>query len=151
MMAEHSERSTSWMITAENALQSGWSESRTRPKLLMHWPICSSCEACEATFGPITTPSTSLRLSKAGSKLLERRQRTSSQGHPGENEYCESFNGRMRDELLNGKIFYSLHEAQIIIERWRNHYTAKRPRSALGYRPPAPEAIIPMDQRPIMH
>ena len=49
----------------------------------------------------------------------------------------------MRDELLNGEIFYSLREAQIIIERWRNHYNTKRPHSALGYRPPAPEAIIP--------
>jgi len=72
-------------------------------------------------------------------------------GSPWENGYCESFNGRMRDELLNGEIFYSLREAQIIIERWRNHYNTKRPHSALGYRPPAPEAIIPMDQRPIMH
>jgi transposase InsO family protein len=49
------------------------------------------------------------------------------------------------------EIFYSLREAQIIIERWRNHYNTKRPHSALGYRPPAPEAIVPMDQRPIMH
>lgn len=57
----------------------------------------------------------------------------------------------MRDELLNGEVFYSLREAQIIIERWRNHYNTKRPHSALGYRPPAPEAIVPMDQRPIMH
>jgi putative transposase len=57
----------------------------------------------------------------------------------------------MRDELLNGEIFYSLREAQIIIESWRNHYNTKRPHSALGYRPPAPEAIVPMDQRPIMH
>ena len=72
-------------------------------------------------------------------------------GSPWENGYCESFNGRMRDELLNGEIFYSLREAQIIIEKWRNHYKTKRPHSALGYRPPAPEAIIPMDQRPIMH
>ena len=72
-------------------------------------------------------------------------------GSPWENGYCESFNGRMRDELLNGEIFYSLHEAQIIVERWRNHYNIKRPHSALGCRPPAPEAIIPMDQRPIMH
>ena len=68
-----------------------------------------------------------------------------------ENGYRESFNGRMRDELLNGEIFYSLREAQIIIEKWRKHYNTKRPHSALGYRPPAPEAIIPMDQRPIMH
>ncbi|MCI2395072.1 IS3 family transposase [Aliiroseovarius sediminis] len=72
-------------------------------------------------------------------------------GSPWENGYCESFNGRMRDELLNGEIFYSLREAQIVIERWRNHYNTKRPHSALGYRPPAPEAIVPMDQRPIMH
>ena len=72
-------------------------------------------------------------------------------GSPWENGYCESFNGRMRDELLNGEIFYSLREAQIIIERWRNHYNTKRPHSALGYRPPAPEANIQVDQRPVMH
>jgi putative transposase len=57
----------------------------------------------------------------------------------------------MRDELLNAEIFYSLREAQIIIESWRKHYNTKRPHSALRYRPPAPEAIILMDQRPIMH
>ncbi|NKX28502.1 IS3 family transposase [Rhodobacteraceae bacterium R_SAG6] len=72
-------------------------------------------------------------------------------GSPWENGYCESFNGRMRDELLNGEIFYSLREAQIIIESWRKHYNTKRPHSALGYRPPAPEAIVLMDQRPTMH
>ena len=72
-------------------------------------------------------------------------------GSPWENGYCESFNGRFRDELLNGEIFYSLREAQIIIEEWRRHYNTKRPHSALGYRPPAPEAIISMDQRTIMH
>ena len=72
-------------------------------------------------------------------------------GSPWENGYCESFNGRFRDELLNGEIFYSLREAQIIIEEWRKHYNTKRPHSALGYRSPAPEAKIPMDHRPIMH
>ena len=72
-------------------------------------------------------------------------------GSPWENGYCESFNGRFRDELLNGEIFYSLREAQIIIKEWRKHYNTKRPHSALGYRPPAPEAKIPMDHRPIMH
>ncbi|MES0865028.1 IS3 family transposase [Ruegeria sp. SCPT10] len=72
-------------------------------------------------------------------------------GSPWENGYCESFNGRMRDELLNGEIFYSLREAQILIEQWRKHYNTKRPHSALGYRPPAPETIIPMDYRPMMH
>ena len=72
-------------------------------------------------------------------------------GSPWENGYCESFNGRMRDELLHGEVFYSLPEAQIIIERWRNHHNTKRPHSALGYRPPAPEVIPPMNQRPTMH
>ena len=64
---------------------------------------------------------------------------------------CESFNARFRDELLDGEIFYSLREAQILIEQWRRHYNTVRPHSALGYRPPAPETFIPMDQRPVMH
>ncbi|WP_209508270.1 IS3 family transposase [Ruegeria sp. HKCCSP335] len=72
-------------------------------------------------------------------------------GSPWENGYCESFNGRMRDELLNGEIFYSLREAQILIEQWRRHYNTKRPHGALGYRPPAPETIISMEYRPTMH
>ena len=72
-------------------------------------------------------------------------------GSPWENGYIESFNARFRDELLNGEIFYSLKEAQIIIEQWRRHYNTKRPHSALGYRPPAPETIIPLQQRPIMN
>ena len=55
------------------------------------------------------------------------------------------------DELLNGEIFYSLKEAQIIIAQWRRHYNTKRPHSALGYRPPAPEAVVPMDLKPVMH
>ena len=58
-----------------------------------------------------------------------------------ENGYNESFNGKLRDELLNGEIFYTLKEAQVLIERWRRHYNTIRPHSALGYRPPAPEAI----------
>ncbi|MEM9912732.1 MAG: IS3 family transposase [Pseudomonadota bacterium] len=72
-------------------------------------------------------------------------------GSPWENGYCESFNARLRDEFLNGEIFYSLREAQILIEEWRKHYNTKRPHSALGYRPPAPETIVQMDQRPVMH
>ncbi|MBM3413299.1 MAG: IS3 family transposase [Bacteroidetes bacterium] len=59
-------------------------------------------------------------------------------GSPWENGYCESFNGKLRDELLNGEIFYSLKEARIVIELWRKHYNEKRPHSSLGYRPPAP-------------
>ena len=72
-------------------------------------------------------------------------------GSPWENGYCESFNARFRDEFLNGEIFYSLREAQILIEQWTKHDNTKRPHSALGYRPPAPETIVQMDQRPIMH
>jgi len=64
-------------------------------------------------------------------------------GSPWENGYNESFNGRLRDELLNGEIFYSLKEAKVLIERWRRHYNTIRPHSALGYRPPAPQTIVP--------
>jgi transposase InsO family protein len=65
-------------------------------------------------------------------------------GSPWENGYCESFNSKLRDELLNGEIFYTLQEARVIIERWRRHYNTVRPHSSLGYKPPAPEAL----QRP---
>jgi putative transposase len=60
---------------------------------------------------------------------------------PWENGYCKSFNSKLRDELLNGEIFYSLAEAKIIIESWRHPYNTKCPRSSLGYRPPAPVAV----------
>ena len=64
-------------------------------------------------------------------------------GSPWENGYCESFNGKLRDELLNGEIFYSLKEARIVIALWRKHYNTVRPHSSLGYRPPAPQAFSP--------
>ncbi len=64
-------------------------------------------------------------------------------GSPWENGYCESLNSKLRDELLNGEIFTTLREAQVLIEAWRRHYNAVRPHSSLGYRPPAPEAILP--------
>ncbi len=68
-------------------------------------------------------------------------------GSPWENGYCESFNGKLRDELLNGEIFYTLKEAKTVIEVWRRHYNAVRPHSSLGYRPPAPLATVwPPDQ-----
>ena len=86
-------------------------------------------------------------------------------GSPWENGYCESFNSKLRDELLKGEIFYTLKEAQIVIESWRRHYNTVRPHSSLGYRPPAPEVVLwPAPQsrpappatpavapRPIMH
>ena len=55
----------------------------------------------------------------------------------------ESFNAHLRDELLNGEIFYTLKEAQIVIESWRQHYNAVRPHASFGYRPPAPEVFLP--------
>lgn len=64
-------------------------------------------------------------------------------GSPWENGYVESFNARLRDELLNGEIFYTLREAQIIIESWRRHYNTIRPHASLGYKPPAPEVLVP--------
>jgi transposase InsO family protein len=63
-------------------------------------------------------------------------------GSPWENGYCESFNSKLRDELLDGEIFFSLAEAQVMIEAWRRHFNAVRPHSSLNYRPPAPEAIL---------
>ena len=64
-------------------------------------------------------------------------------GSPWENGYCESFNGSMRDEFLNGEIFYSLKEAQVLIKMWRREYNQVRPHSSLGYKPPAPVAVLP--------
>ena len=65
-------------------------------------------------------------------------------GSPWENGYIESFNARLRDELLDGEIFFSLEEARIVvIESWRRHYNAVRPYRALRYRAPAPEVLVP--------
>src|SRR3954453_14508660 len=64
-------------------------------------------------------------------------------GSPWENGFIESFNARLRDELLNGEIFYTLREAQIVIESWRRHYNAVRPHASIGYRAPAPEVFVP--------
>ena len=64
-------------------------------------------------------------------------------GSPWENGYVESLHGKLRDELLNGEIFYSPKEAQTVIVQWRWHYNTKRPHSALGYRPPAPGVHSP--------
>jgi transposase InsO family protein len=64
-------------------------------------------------------------------------------GSPWENGYVESFNARLRDELLDGEIFYTLREAQIVIESWRRHFNTIRPHESLGYKPPAPEVFVP--------
>jgi putative transposase len=82
-------------------------------------------------------------LSRVGVKMLYIEP-----GSPWENGYNESFNGKLRDELLNGEVFYTLKEAQILIERWRREYNTVRPHSALGYRPPAPEAVAVIPRNP---
>jgi putative transposase len=64
-------------------------------------------------------------------------------GSPWENGFIESFNARLRDELLDGEIFYTLKEAKIVIESWRRHYNTLRPHGSLGYKPPAPEVFVP--------
>jgi transposase InsO family protein len=70
-------------------------------------------------------------------------------GSPWENGYNESFNGKLRDEVLNTEIFYNLKEAQVIIERWRQEYNTIRPHSSLNYKPPAPEAIQSLAYNPL--
>lgn len=63
-------------------------------------------------------------------------------GSPWENGYCESFNSKMRDEFLNIEIFDNMHEAEVLTRRWVNTYNTVRPHSSLGYRPPAPQAVL---------
>ncbi len=70
-------------------------------------------------------------------------------GSPWENGYVESFNGKLRDELLDCEVFNTLREAQVLIEQWRQHFNTVRPHSALGYRPPAPEVVMPGPPMPL--
>jgi putative transposase len=76
-------------------------------------------------------------LSRLGVKTL-----CIERGSPWENGYIESFNGKMRDELLNREIFTTLEEAKILPEQWRREYNQVRPHSARQYQPPSPEAIL---------
>ena len=93
------------------------------------------------TSGPTTDRSSSPRRCRNGSQLSAPRH--IERGSPWENGYIESFNARLRDELLNGEIFYALREAQIVIESWRRHYNTIRPHASIGYKPPAPEVFVP--------
>ena len=73
---------------------------------------------------------------------LELKRCISNPAPPWENGYCESFNSKLRDEFLNGEIFYPMKEIRVLAERWRVHYNTVRPHSSLGYKPPAPEAWL---------
>jgi transposase InsO family protein len=86
-----------------------------------------------------TDRSSSPRPCRTGS----RRSVYIARGSPWENGFIESFNARLRDELLDGEIFYSLSEAKVVIESWRCHYNTERPHGSLGYKPPAPGVFIP--------
>ena len=89
-------------------------------------------------------------LAKLGTKTLY-----IAPGSPWENGFCESFNGKLRDECLKREIFYSLKEAQVVIGAWRDHYNRVRPHSSLGYRPPAPVTVAdvhrPLSRGATMH
>jgi hypothetical protein len=105
------------------------------------YPISSSCVVCPATSVP-----TMARIAKALQDWIAAvgaKTAYIAPGSPWENGFIESFNARLRDELLNGEIFYTLKEAQIDVESWRRHYNAVRPHASLGYKPPAPEVFVP--------
>ena len=96
---------------------------------------CAALRRASPWFG---SPCLQLRLDRAPELRSNDRWML---GSPWENGYVESFNGKLRDELLNGEIFYILKETKVVIERWRQEFNRLRPHSSLGYRPPAPETI----------
>ena len=107
------------------------------------WPTCSPGTCRQTTSAQTIDRSSQCRRCGTGSAGFGVTTLFIEPGSPWENGYNENFNGKLRDELLNGEIFYILKEAKVLIERWRHHYNTVRPHSALGYRPPAPEAILP--------
>jgi putative transposase len=130
-------------------------------------PSSSSCAACRATSAPTMVPSSWPRPCRHGSRRWAPGRPTSRQAVPfrtaaavlipagpdrqlccrWENGYGESFNARLRDELLDGETFYSLRKAQVVIESWRRHSNTARPHASLSYRAPAPE-MVPGSTRP---
>ncbi len=111
---------------------------RTRTAFTLHLPLGAALCLISALGSSAGVAQAAVRdwLGRIGVKTLYIEP-----GSPWENGYVESFNGKLRDELLNGELFYTLQEAQILIERWRREYNEIRPHSSLGYQPPAPEAI----------
>src|ERR1700716_2198335 len=105
-------------------------------------PTCSSCAAFPGMSVPIMARS-SLKAVQEWIGAVGAKTAYIAPGSPWENGFIESFNARLRDELLDGEIFYTLREAQIIIESWRRHYNTVRPHASIGYRAPAPEVFVP--------
>jgi len=87
-------------------------------------------------FGQTTAPNLSPRPCKAWIGAVGAKTAYIAPGSPWENGFIESFNARLRDELLDGEIFYTLAEARIVIESWRRHFNTVRPHCSLGYKPP---------------
>ena len=117
------------MTAQGGALRSAWLRAPPQSRRAI-FPMC---------YGPeFTAKSVQAWIAAAGAKTAY-----IAPGSPWENGFVESFNARLRDELLNGEIFYTLAEARVLIEAWRRHYNTVRPHSSLGYRPPAPEAATP--------
>jgi len=105
---------------------------------------CSSLEVSPIIFDPITYYGPEF-AAKAVRNWLNRLDVTTlfiEPGSPWENGYVESFIGKLRDELLTGEVLDTLNEAKVLVEAWRKAYNHIRPHSSLGYRPPAPEAMM---------
>src|ERR1051325_1967179 len=134
--------STSSTSSLTNAWPFGYPAGSNRSTSSTYYQICSSCEVFPSTFAPTTARSSSPRRCSNGLPPSGLRPLTSRPAARGRTAF-ESFNARLRDELLNGEIFYTVREAQIVIESWRRHYNRVRPHASIGYRPPAPEVFVP--------
>ena len=149
-------RATAWRRVTEVMSMAGISGPQASPKGLRHGFGVAAVQAgiplnmVQKWLGHAQLSTTAIYADAVGAEAVRRwiaavgaRTAFIEPGSPWENGYIESFNARLRDELLNGEIFYTLKEARVLIESWRRHYNAVRPHSSLGYRPPAPETIIP--------
>jgi transposase InsO family protein len=125
------------MNTAGNAWQSGEAKAELTDVIdVLERPVHPT--RCAIVHRSDNGPEFVAQAVRTGSTLSVPRPPTSNQAAPWENGYCESFNARFSDELLNGEIFYSLREAQILIEQWRKHYNTKRPAQCSGLPPTGP-------------
>jgi hypothetical protein len=124
-------KGTDGMVGPRAVREKFWEIVQSNPRLLV--------------FGPHNhrRPELLCRLPNRITEIVAKKDIVTLRGSPWENGYIESFNARLRDELLNGEIFYTLGEAQIVIESWRRHYNTIRPHASIGYKPPAPEVFVP--------
>src|SRR5438046_3149364 len=166
IMDANSACSTSSTSSLTNAWPSAYPAGSNRSTSSTYCRTCSSCAACRRTSVPMTAPNSSPRRSRIASarsaynrpdncpesvakavqdwiSAVGAKTAYITPGSPWENGYIESFNARLRDELLDGEIFYTLREAEIVIESWRRHYNTVRPHASIGYRAPAPEVFVP--------